>query len=295
MPRPSYHRSRACWGGLSSVVLWVLLIASFPGEVAGGDSEARVLKTSWSVGDRFHVSHHSLLEMTLSMTIEGRTQLLEMVNDDRFELDVEVQDAKDGDLLACAIVAQQVVRKGTPPGGGPVQELLRTTKAQPFTGRWSKDGTLTEVVPSPAALASEGKPAEPALPREVLDSAADAVRCDLTDFGISGPVMMGSTWPISRSLFLGGGGTVVGSSTVTGLEGRGADEAVLLSVILDVRENQGELGGTMTAHLEGTVRIDGSTGRCRSVQLAGPMGLEAALMGVPMTGNGRLSISAVWR
>ena len=76
---------------------------------------------------------------------------------------------------------------------------------------------------------------------------------------------------------------------------RHADEAVLLSVILDVRENQGELGGTMTAHLEGTVRIDGSTGRCRSVQLAGPMGLEAALMGVPMTGNGRLSISAVWR
>ncbi|HCP45232.1 MAG TPA: hypothetical protein DIU15_04285, partial [Deltaproteobacteria bacterium] len=147
----------------------------------------------WNVGDRFQVSHGSVLEMTLAVAVEGRVETIQIVNDDQFQLSVEVDQVDDERLRRSTLVVQEVLRKATPRGGGPAQELLRTTQPQQFVARWGRDGTLVELrgLGGAAALAPDSP--EAALTREVLDSAVDTVRCEAADFGVGGLATVGSS------------------------------------------------------------------------------------------------------
>ncbi len=283
---------RGCLG-LFLLCAWsVALVAPPPCDAA---PRSVTLEPVWNVGDRFQVSHGSVLEMTLAVAVEGRVETIQIVNDDQFQLSVEVDQVDDERLRRSTLVVQEVLRKATPRGGGPAQELLRTTQPQQFVARWGRDGTLVELrgLGGAAALAPDSP--EAALTREVLDSAVDTVRCEAADFGVGGLATVGSSWTITRSLFLGGGGRVQGASTLDRVELIDGREVAVLKVQLEVQEEHGQLGGAMLAHLEGTVRIPLATGRCSAVLLEGPITLEAKLGGVPMTGSGRLSIRSDWR
>jgi hypothetical protein len=236
-------------------------------------------------GERLRVEQRMTMDGSVDVVMGELKQTAPMYQETALVLDSEVTQLRGDRVAAERCTVQSIAQRSKNPETGALVDQFVGGQGTVFVVERDEKGDET-------AVRAESNAAQ--VPQELLDDAADSDMPHPSDFGIAGPVEVGSSWTFELPGFFGEDGKATGTATLKELAQGGGERRAVLELKVSMAEQDPSGGGSVTAEMSGRAEFDLATGQCRRLSLAGPMKMEAHGEGMSFAGGGQLAMEGSW-